>query len=252
MQNRYVADIGDYVKLAILRHLAPGKKLGVAWWLFPDESHNADGGHREYLKRSNAWKRFDPDLFEALLKIEKGKERDVRVLENPALLPNAVFAGDPVPCGARPFAKRPDERRLWLRGIQGRFKDRDLLFFDPDNGIASEGLRPTQRRAGKSAFIGEIKELKESHRAIVIYHHHSMFKGGHEAELRSLAGRLNEGGFRVSGALRAKPWSPRAFFILDGDDDFVLERRISRKTGTDGSSGILVCRLDWEAESSLL
>ena len=198
---------------------SPGKKLGVAWWLFPDESHNADGGHREYLKRSNAWKRFDPDLFEALLKIEKGKERDVRVLENPALLPNAVFAGDPVPCGARPFAKRPDERRLWLRGIQGRFKDRDLLFFDPDNGIASEGLRPTQRRAGKSAFIGEIKELKESHRAIVIYHHHSMFKGGHEAALRSLAGRLNEGGFRVSGALRAKPWSPRAFFILDGDDE---------------------------------
>jgi len=30
MQNRYVADIGDYVKLAILRALSPDRNLGVA------------------------------------------------------------------------------------------------------------------------------------------------------------------------------------------------------------------------------
>ena len=60
MQNRYVADIGDYVKLAILRKLALGRSLGVVWWLFPDEHHNADGGHREYLERQNVWKDFDP------------------------------------------------------------------------------------------------------------------------------------------------------------------------------------------------
>ena len=50
MQNRHVADIGDYVKLAILRRLACGRRLGVAWWLFPDEHHNANGGHRVVLK----------------------------------------------------------------------------------------------------------------------------------------------------------------------------------------------------------
>lgn len=43
MQNRYVGDIGDYVKLAILRALLPGRRLGVAWWLYPDERHNRDG-----------------------------------------------------------------------------------------------------------------------------------------------------------------------------------------------------------------
>jgi hypothetical protein len=101
MQNRYVADIGDYVKLAILRRLACGRRLGVAWWLFPNEHHNADGGHREYLGRQNEWKRFDPDLFEALLKIEKEKTWNVHALEEAALLPNAVFASDPVPCEVR-------------------------------------------------------------------------------------------------------------------------------------------------------
>lgn len=48
MQDRYVGDIGDYVKLGILRALMPGERLGVAWWLYPDEAHNADGRHIGY------------------------------------------------------------------------------------------------------------------------------------------------------------------------------------------------------------
>lgn len=74
MQNRYVADIGDYVKLAILRALAPGRRLGVVWWLFPNENHNADGGHRDYIKQRDRWKHFDPVLFEALSNIEDEKK----------------------------------------------------------------------------------------------------------------------------------------------------------------------------------
>ena len=157
MQPRYVADIGDYVKLAILRALAPGRGLGVVWWLFPDEHHNADGGHREYLERPNEWKHFDPDLFDALLKIEKEKQRDVRALEKATVLPNAVFASDPVPCEVRPFSLRPAERSKWLAGIRMKLKDCNLVFLDPDNGIAPEGLRLTRRRAGKSVTIGDKK-----------------------------------------------------------------------------------------------
>jgi hypothetical protein len=56
MQDRYVGDIGDYVKLAILRALMPGCSLGVAWWLYPDEAHNGDGRHISYLKRPDLWR----------------------------------------------------------------------------------------------------------------------------------------------------------------------------------------------------
>jgi len=214
MQNRYVGDIGDYVKLAILRQLAPGRRLGVTWWLFRDESHNADGGHREYLERPDEWGRFDRDLFDGLLRIDKENARNVAALE--PLVPNALFAREPVPCEIRPFSQRPAERECWLVKVKLLFEDCNLVFLDPDNGIASKRLRPTQQRAGKSVFISEIKDLNK---AIGRSHHHSMFKGWHEAELRSLASRLKAGGFRVCGAFRAKPWSPRAFFILDGDDE---------------------------------
>jgi hypothetical protein len=43
MENRYVGDIGDYLKLGILRALSPGYRLGIAWWLFSDEGHNEGG-----------------------------------------------------------------------------------------------------------------------------------------------------------------------------------------------------------------
>jgi hypothetical protein len=217
MQNRYVADIGDYVKLAILRALARNRTLGVVWWLLPNENHNADGGHREYLTRQDQWKHFDPELFEALLNIDDERRLDVRAIGESGVLPNALYVSDPVPCGGQPFSLRPEERRRWIEGIRTRIKDCNLVFLDPDNGIATERLRLTERRAGKSVTIEEIKELQQSGRAMVVYHHQTRRKGGHHSEIRDLTTRLRKSGLRVSGALRAKPWSPRAFFILNGD-----------------------------------
>jgi hypothetical protein len=154
MQNRYVADIGDYVKFAILRRLAFGRRLGVAWWLFPDEHHNTDGAHREYLGQRNEWAHFDPDLFEALLKIENEKKLNVLTIEEAAVLPNAVFASDPVPCEARPYSLRLTERSNWLAGIRTKLTGCDLVFLDPDNGIAPEGLKLTAAQRRKECDDG--------------------------------------------------------------------------------------------------
>lgn len=195
MQNRYVGDIGDYVKLAILRKLAPGRSLGVAWWLFPDENRNKDGGHREYLERPDDWRKFDRSLFDVLLEVNKNSDRNILLLEDNYILPSASFAQQPVPWENIPFALWPTERRRWLLDIQVQFKDRDLVFLDPDNGIAPPGLSPRRRCAAKSVFIGEMQELKQNHRAIVIYHHQSRRKGGHTEELSYQANRLRAGGF---------------------------------------------------------
>ena len=221
MQNRYVADIGDYVKLAILRRLAPDRSLGVAWWLFPDEHHNADGDHREYLERPKSWKHFDPNLFDVLLKIEKEGKRHVHAIEKSGVLPNAIFTSDHIPCEAEPFSLRREERSIWIKGIKSKLKDCNLLFLDPDNGVASEGLRLTQRRAGKSVTIEEVEALQGDSRAMVVYHHQTRRQGGHLNEIDSLALGLRERGLHVSGALRAKPWSPRVFFILNGDQELL-------------------------------
>ena len=149
MQSRYVGDIGDYVKLAILRALSPGYRLGVAWWLYPDESHNKNGRHIAYLDRPDQWRRFDPDLFDALRKIISSGQRVVRALETADILSGAVFASEVIPVGG-PIADRPHERRHWFRRIQSTLDGANMVFLDPDNGIEPAGYRHGSSKAGKS------------------------------------------------------------------------------------------------------
>jgi hypothetical protein len=53
MQNRYVGDVGDFAKYALLRSISNGTpralRLAVIWYLYPDEIHNSDGRHVSYL-----------------------------------------------------------------------------------------------------------------------------------------------------------------------------------------------------------
>src|ERR1019366_1141866 len=134
MQNRYVSDIGDFLKLGILRALSPGYSLGVAWWLFPDENHNKDGRHIGYLEQPEQWRRFDPLLFDALAEIESSGQREVRALEGPNILPGTVFASDVVPVDG-PIPQRRQAREQWFASVQRALHGTDLVFVDPDNGL---------------------------------------------------------------------------------------------------------------------
>ena len=87
MQDRYAGDLGDFLKLGLLRWLvapsfdAPPHRLGVVWYLAPDESHNADGKHVTYLDpRSAAGQQLRPldsDLYDRLAAMVAGGERSV-------------------------------------------------------------------------------------------------------------------------------------------------------------------------------
>jgi hypothetical protein len=105
-------------------------------------------------------------LFDSLVEIVNSKRRSVHALEQAPLLPGATFFSDPVPCDARPFTRRPAERGKWFTAMKERFGGTDLVFLDPDNGIAPESLRMTRRSAGKSVLPTEIASLQRPCRAI--------------------------------------------------------------------------------------
>jgi hypothetical protein len=222
MQNRYVGDIGDYVKLAILRALSPGYRLGVAWWLHADESHNTDGRHIDYLRRPQQWRKYDPDLFDALVQIVSSGQRHVRALQTADLLPGAIFHSDTIPTN-RTATQQQQTRQEWFQTVLATLQHADLLFVDPDNGLEPAGFRHGSSNAGKSVTLDELQQLRRCGRCLVVYHHHTRRAGGHHAEIEHWAGRLREIGFSRAVALRARPYSPRAFFLLDPADD--LRRR---------------------------
>jgi hypothetical protein len=214
MQNRYVGDIGDYLKLAILRALSPGFSLGVAWWLYPDESHNGDGRHVSYLDRPDQWRCFDPQLFDALDRIVSSGHRNIRALERASVLSDATFASEPIPSRA-PICQRQQARRDWVERVQQKLADTDLVFLDPDNGLEPAGFRPMAGKSGKSIMLSELTQFARPARCLIVYHHQSRRRGGHHAEMAYWTDQLSASGFTAVDALRAKPFSPRLYFLLD-------------------------------------
>ena len=222
MQNRYAGDIGDYVKLAMLRHLSEGHRLGVAWWLFPDESHNSDGRHTAYLSDDRTWGSYDAELFIGLKGLVASGERSILALERAAHLPGATFMRERIPVDVH-WTKRQARRREWFEEVKRVVADRDLVFLDPDNGLEPDKCRVTRRTAGKSVLLEELRSLRTRGRCIIVYHHQTHRKGGHIAEIAYQRDRLKNVGFNSVNVVRATPYSARAFFILDARDD-VLER----------------------------
>jgi hypothetical protein len=214
MQDRYVGDIGDYVKLAILRALMPGTRLGVARWLYPDEAHNSDGRHIGYLSRPDQWRAYDPELFDSLGAVVAQGRRRVQALQDAAVLANAVYCDEIIPTIGTPADRRAG-RSAWFDRVRTQLAECDLVFADPDNGLETAGFSPGSLVGGKCIALAEVAGLAAPNRTLVIYHHQTRRKGGHIAELAHWADRLRGLGFATVDAIRSRPYSPRAFFILD-------------------------------------
>lgn len=129
MQDRYTGDIGDYIKYALLRALSPGLKLGVAWYLYPDEDHNSDGKHVQYLEDPQRWRHLDPELFDALKRIV-ASDRSVSAVQNAGLI-DAKFSAHPLDNGAHHHSVRVKSREDWFSRVQTDWTDCDLVFAAP-------------------------------------------------------------------------------------------------------------------------
>lgn len=223
MQDKYVGDIGDFVKYSLLRALSFDRKLGVSWYLFPDE-RNKDGWYKDYLKEPEKWRSFDErtfDVLKVLLKdfVEGRRERCVSEIERSGLLPDStVFWNSRLDfdgCTARSGQCQAEWRNKWFENSLDHLQACDLIFADPDNGLRkSETFRSGQRKHAKSISMCEARSLAHGRRPVVIYHHNTRFPGGHCAEVHHWQERLGEG----TCAVRWRGRSPRTFFILNCTD----------------------------------
>ena len=114
MQDRYAGDIGDFVKLGLLRAISPGRRLGVAWYRFPDESHNGDGRHIGYLNQQQEYEALDPGLFNHLRDVVS-RERSIASLL--PVLDATASADRSLDVTGVPAKARRDWRRGWFSGV---------------------------------------------------------------------------------------------------------------------------------------
>lgn len=211
MQDRYVGDIGDFVKFGLLRALGHGQRLGIAWYLFPDEADNGDGRHIGYLKDQYLWRDLDKELFDVLKKIVCRSERSVRRVESSGLLSNAAFSSARLDFKGMASYRR-DARKAWFKAVLAHLRGCTIVFADPDNGLCQDAeYNCANRRAWKQMPLSEALEMAEG-RSAIIYHHNNRSES-HAAQIQRWLGRLKTSGANAL-ALYWRKYSQRTFFVI--------------------------------------
>ena len=166
MKNQYFGDINDYRKYGLLRILTGhGQiKTAVCWMLTPDDGRT-DGSRITYLSQPEEWCDFDPELFHHLKDVVLQRDaRDISQIDNSDILPSCTFLSDLV-LDAR------EARALYFRRLEDLAQGRDLVFFDPDNGIEVRSKPCGRKDSSKYLYWLEIERFWNDGHSLLIYQH---------------------------------------------------------------------------------
>lgn len=224
MQDGYVGDIGDFARSGMLRELF-GKpeatdslksplRLGVVWCL--NESGQIGNLTPDTYRDL---RHLDCHLFDTLnaLVVKKGRRR-VSEFQREGLLNTQLYFCKPL-SGLR----RVERKEMWLEEAIKKTKGVDVVFADPDNGIATKDMTqkdagkksPLTKRNAKHIFIDELQPFFAKGKSIVIYQHLGQRNQTDRERIEDISTRLKqELQPKMLWALRWNHLSPRIFFIL--------------------------------------
>jgi hypothetical protein len=174
MRHEYVGDVGDFGKYALLRAMAANDlSLGIVWYLNVCSESNNDGSFTNY----ESLRSCSPDLYDKLLTI-RTLSRSLVAVERSAVLPEkTLFYREPMPYADKPCANadtrahETTRRQHWVEGAFGVLSRAELVFLDPDNGLAGTRIKPYGRKSPKYAFIDEVKGWLSRGKTVILYQH---------------------------------------------------------------------------------
>jgi len=226
VQDRYVADIGDFGKFQLFRYLfnhkesaLNTKKLSQIWFMHQGEfEKNNDGRHIDYFERMMGTDEYLEYSFSDIIMRDK---REVSELEHLKLLPNARFFYHEVP-------KALEDRYLWLNEALSFSNTSQIVALAPDNGMALKCVRADkyfefltlQEHYRQKVYPHKYIFFDELHyfyrlpsvEVCIVYQHLSRCFA-HDEQIVSLLGDLRKT-YSYIVAIKHKPYSPRVFFFL--------------------------------------
>jgi len=226
MQDRYVADVGDFGKFQLFRYLfnhkespLDGKALAQIWFMHEGEGEeNNDGRHIDYFERMNG---SDEYLEHSLMDLIMRDKREVTELEELKLLKNAKFFYTQVP-------RALEDRYLWLNQALTFSNKSQIVAVAPDNGMALKCNRVEKRfelltlsqhysqkvYPHKYIFADEVSYFyRLPYLEVCIVYQHLSRCFSHNEQIHSLLRDLEKEYHHVI-AIKHKPYSPRVFFFL--------------------------------------
>lgn len=223
MQDKYVCDIGDFGKYALLNSLCSQSKLGLSviwYWVNPDdtdrEHQKNDGKHISYLglngnKPNKKLQALNPGLFCLLQHFVSNNTRNIQSVVNSYLLgKTTVFYS-----ASLSDASKSNNRKGWFQGALKIARKDDILFLDPDNGLASVSKDGGSILDAKHVLRSELKSFWENNHPIIVLYHHLNRSCHHDIQIKTLQREIHgmlHGSVVIP--LRYRLGSSRAFFVI--------------------------------------
>jgi len=203
MQDRFVADIGDFKKYGLLRALAgvhpqeaPELSLGIVWYRVPDSNIG-------YLNDPKGPGSCDPPLLKELTRLVESNQRTITAIEQAQIWPR----------GTRFFGSQAVKRLPsagadpWLDAAVKEVGESELVFLDPDTGLEN---RPTDPCKREYCSYRDVRRFWERGASLVIYQHQARGKSQAE-QMAAVADELQ----KVVGT---GPWylhfTQRSLFVI--------------------------------------
>jgi hypothetical protein len=216
LQHKYVADIGDYGKYALLNSLCARElRCLVVWYLTEEDAKNADGKFREYLF-DGEFRKAEPRIFDALKEISSSiGGRDLEAVKRKGVLPAKTdFHDAKLSYRNISIGDRKQCRDEWFANAVGMAKKADLIFLDPDTRLEVKSRAPFSKMGTKYAAVEEVKAFLSEGKSVVLYQHRN-HSGNIEDQVEDVFKRLAIVGKEPSGfAISFHTFSTRIYFVF--------------------------------------
>lgn len=186
MKAQYVGDIGDFGKVLVLKHVAGlGFKIGINWVL-TENDNRGDGKHRDYIDYCgrDCLCNCDGKVFEQMLPLAKKEKSDRKIDDLESLIrsfsESIVFYSKKYVGGE---ARRTCEDKAFAELSSDKA---DLVFFDPDNGVAAE-----KGNSSKYVYLSDLKWYWGRKQSLLTYHHLGR-AGTHEKQVQNIRSEFHK------------------------------------------------------------
>lgn len=171
MQDAYVGDIGDYGKYGLLRNISnTSLYLAINWYRVKPIKVNKqkDGKFIDYLTQPEIYRKYDSELFDELFRIViKEQQRKVEEVE-------AIDIG--VTCF---FSEEiPERREMWHNQGLSKTQKADIVFLDPDTGLATRKMMEDGSYSEKHVLWNELKDYYDRNQSVILYQQRPQRKKG--------------------------------------------------------------------------
>ena len=165
MKNQYFGDISDYRKYGLLRVISKtfAVKIGVGWMLTEDDGRT-DGKFVDYFSSPDKWRNYDPEIFDAMKTQVANGNRNVELAENGNYIPNAIYFSDYLTDDIH-------QREMYIQQMLDAFRETDLIFLDPDNGLEVKSVKKGNKNSNKFVYWDELETIANHVPSILLYQH---------------------------------------------------------------------------------